>query len=151
MITLDYHGTPTDSFDTSYQISSTYLWAIAECTCIFLVFSVPVLPKLFAEHSIWSRFATSIRTWASSSQADRPAENIWPSTHRQIQFHKREKDRKCLFSEDGLLMTHQSHIELAPLHEVHVQERTGGFPRASHHGIVKTVDFTTSMSRPANL
>ncbi|KAH8897432.1 hypothetical protein GQ53DRAFT_743130 [Thozetella sp. PMI_491] len=64
-ITLDYPNDITKPYDTSYKFSETSMWALAEITCIFLVFAVPSLPKLITENGIMSRLLMFWRSWTS--------------------------------------------------------------------------------------
>lgn len=69
-VTLIYIGPPTVTMDTTYKFSATLLWAFVECTCIFIVFCVPTIPKLFAEMGIISRITSSFRSWGSPSSKE---------------------------------------------------------------------------------
>jgi len=73
MIILPYSDKDkTVPFDTTYVFSQTLMWVSAECTCIFLVFCVPAMPKLFLDQGIVSRLAASFRSWTRLSRPSSP-------------------------------------------------------------------------------
>jgi hypothetical protein len=59
-ITLDYKG------DLTYGIGPAYLWAVAECTCVIMVFCVPVFPQVFRSSSLLMSIFSSIKSWTGS-------------------------------------------------------------------------------------
>ncbi|OTA94161.1 hypothetical protein M434DRAFT_394923 [Hypoxylon sp. CO27-5] len=52
----------TKSPDTIYNTASVMLWALAEMTCMFLVFGVPSGAKIFNDSRIPSRLASSLQS-----------------------------------------------------------------------------------------
>ncbi|KAI8966136.1 hypothetical protein F5Y11DRAFT_310539 [Daldinia sp. FL1419] len=54
------------SDDTAYTLSSMSLWAIAEMTCMFLIFGGTVLPKIFTSSNLMSTLFAKVKTWYSS-------------------------------------------------------------------------------------
>lgn len=59
-IALDYLG------DATYAVSKTYIWALAELTCVLIVFCMPAIPKVFSNDSKtpWvTRVMGSLRSW----------------------------------------------------------------------------------------
>lgn len=58
--TLDYLG------DTTYGVSKTALWSLAETTCVLVVFCMPALPKAFSRvdmDNVLDKLA-SLRSWS---------------------------------------------------------------------------------------
>jgi hypothetical protein len=78
--------------DPMYAASSVSLWAFAEMTWAFLVFSMPALPKAFLGKGWVSSLAISLKSWTVRrslirSQSPWPAENTSlnaDSTYRVI-------------------------------------------------------------------
>lgn len=60
---MDYPKDTTKPFNTAYKYSQASLWGLSEITCIFLVFCVPALPKLFEGQTNSSWFTASWRSW----------------------------------------------------------------------------------------
>lgn len=58
-VTLDYLG------DATYEVSKTFIWALAELTCVLVVFCLPAIPKAFDGLKLASigPFMASLRSW----------------------------------------------------------------------------------------
>jgi hypothetical protein len=54
--TMDY------TYDVTYGVGTTSLWALAEATCVMLVFCIPSIPKIFQESVILRNMMTSLRS-----------------------------------------------------------------------------------------
>lgn len=59
VVTIQY----TQSTDVVYHVASLALWALAECTCGFLVFCVPSAPKAFTDTGVFTRVKNTMRSW----------------------------------------------------------------------------------------
>ncbi|KAI1773207.1 hypothetical protein F4818DRAFT_423571 [Hypoxylon cercidicola] len=58
IFTLDYYG------DATYHGTDTFMWALAETTCVFLVFCIPGFPKaLGVAMGSLTKLAGSVRSW----------------------------------------------------------------------------------------
>ncbi|KAF2868356.1 hypothetical protein BDV95DRAFT_621399 [Massariosphaeria phaeospora] len=143
-VTLDYPSDLTKPFDTTYGFSQTLLWAFAEIACIFLVFCVPALPKLFAEHGIVSQIAASWRSWTrlgprESSKDD--SHNVqWPRTIGSAPSTPRRVPHTFGLTdlEGG---TQNSLTELADMRNNYIEQAGGKHNPPSDFDIVKTVDI----------
>lgn len=52
--------------DATYAVSKTYIWALAELTCVLIVFCMPAIPKAFSsdpKNSWVTRVVGSLRSW----------------------------------------------------------------------------------------
>lgn len=58
-VTLDYLG------DATYEVSKTFIWALAELTCVLVVFCLPAIPKAFSgpKLALVGPFVASLRSW----------------------------------------------------------------------------------------
>jgi hypothetical protein len=55
--------------DVTWQSPSPFLWAVAECTCVLVVFCVPAIPKVFVDSRILSSLMTLTRSlWSTLHQ-----------------------------------------------------------------------------------
>ncbi|KAK5634677.1 hypothetical protein RRF57_010390 [Xylaria bambusicola] len=52
--------------DKTYQTSAVAVWAIAELTCVLLVYCVPSIPKIFKDSGISIRLPSSFVSWLRS-------------------------------------------------------------------------------------
>ncbi|KAI2472961.1 hypothetical protein F4781DRAFT_382435 [Annulohypoxylon bovei var. microspora] len=73
----------TKSKDVTYNISPVMLWALAEMTCMFLVFGVPSGAKIMSDTHIPSKLASSLRSLGGkfqrgSSRGSATGESSWP-------------------------------------------------------------------------
>ncbi|XXG96157.1 hypothetical protein Hte_002436 [Hypoxylon texense] len=79
---LDY----SKSDDVLYNISPVLLWALAEMTCMFLVFGVPSGSKILSDSRLASRLASSLRSLKgrlpqrSGSRGSGSGAATWPSS-----------------------------------------------------------------------
>ncbi|KAH7131786.1 hypothetical protein B0J11DRAFT_520121 [Dendryphion nanum] len=144
-ITIDYVKDASRPTDRTYKFSQTIIWAFAEITCIFLVFCVPALPKLFAERGIISQIASSLRSWTrirprgtgSSSSAKESGNSSWRrniSGDRPGRYRLRDEESKP-----------ESQTELSVIQDVYVQpgmkKDRDGQGHMGEPGITKTVEF----------
>ncbi|KUI64109.1 hypothetical protein VM1G_10880 [Cytospora mali] len=51
------------SGDVSYTVSPLLLWCLAEMTCVFLVFCIPMVPSAFSKKTALGRAVTSLLSW----------------------------------------------------------------------------------------
>lgn len=58
-VTLDYLG------DATYEVSKTFIWALAELTCVLIVFCLPAIPKAFSglKLALVGPLMASLRSW----------------------------------------------------------------------------------------
>lgn len=58
-VTLDYLG------DATYEVSKTFIWALAELTCVLVVFCLPAIPKAFngPRLALLGPLMASLRSW----------------------------------------------------------------------------------------
>lgn len=80
---MNYPKDTTKPFNTAYKYSQASLWGLSEVTCIFLVFCVPALSKLFEGQTNSSWVTASWRSWMRMSR--QPARKgatyaHWPSS-----------------------------------------------------------------------
>lgn len=79
---LDY----SKSDDVLYNVSPVLLWALAEMTCMFLVFGVPSGSKILSDSRLASRLASSLRSLKgrlpqkSSSRDSGSGAATWPGS-----------------------------------------------------------------------
>lgn len=52
-----------DTGDVSYTASPTFLWCLAEMTCVFLVFCIPMIPGAFSSKTLFGRALNLVRSW----------------------------------------------------------------------------------------
>ncbi|KAI0521857.1 hypothetical protein F5B22DRAFT_661252 [Xylaria bambusicola] len=67
--------------DKTYQTSAVAVWAIAELTCVLLVYCVPSIPKIFKDSRISIKLPSSFVSWlrSGSTKTDSGASSSLPS------------------------------------------------------------------------
>lgn len=130
-------------FDTTYLFSQTLIWIQCETTCIFLVFCVPALPKLFAQNGIVSQIAMSLRSWtrlAPRSPSNQSEPRAWPPTIGSASTKPRRMASGLSVTEDET-QTHDSSIQLAAMPYKYHEYAKDGDKTSLGPGIVRTVGF----------
>lgn len=47
--------------DVTYYAGRIYLWSMAECTCVMLVFCIPPIPRIFTTYAFLRNMLTALR------------------------------------------------------------------------------------------
>ena len=77
VVTLTY----SESDDITYNVAPLALWALAECTCGFLVFCVPSAPKAFADGGLLTKLRSSMRSWTGGTSMKSTTKLTTASSH----------------------------------------------------------------------
>lgn len=78
VVTLQY----TSSTDVVFHVAALALWALAECTCGFLVFCVPSAPKAFTDTGVFTRVKASMRSWSGLQPSSMKSGNLTSGSSR---------------------------------------------------------------------
>ncbi|KAI1339863.1 hypothetical protein F5Y15DRAFT_71834 [Xylariaceae sp. FL0016] len=135
------------SEDTAYTFSGMYLWALAEMTCLFFVFCVPVSPIVFKQLQPVSRLTASFRSWTGltgsgkrsttpSPQSSWPRNRPGPWEDPWSVFSKSDENRIILMKFPS---TEERMTEVTARQSVSVPQPGSGILRTTHF----TAEITT--------
>ncbi|KAI1452064.1 hypothetical protein F4805DRAFT_54816 [Annulohypoxylon moriforme] len=149
---IDY----TKSEDIIYNISPVLLWALAEMTCMFLVFGVPSGAKIMNDTHIPSKLASSLRSLGgrfqrnSSSHGSGTAASSWPRSSMIMNNSNPESSRtyyrKLENGNSGMLLTTIDSTRGQPPNESteYLKDQTAALPAEPEAGmIIRTTHFVT--------
>ncbi|KAL7624923.1 hypothetical protein AAE478_004137 [Parahypoxylon ruwenzoriense] len=124
------------SDDTAYTLSAVSLWAIAEMTCMFLVFCGPAAPK-----AIKSLESTPLlKSWTGSSKTQKDSKSA-PSWLQGNSNSSGSNRKYRMLDEDGIPLTNlctEGPVAASPEHQSDIQKNSG---------ITYTKQFTTGEER----
>lgn len=147
---LDYPkrgGPQKKSFDTAYHYSQALIWMQCETTCIFLVFCVPVIPKIFAESGIVSQIAMSLRSWTQLGPRSPPRSSPNDSEPHELHATIGSAPTKPRPKRSGLSVTQDeeeapgSSIQLTVIPDRYIEHAGDGDKMPLDPGILRTVEF----------
>lgn len=137
---LDYQN------DVTYHATPVYLWSMAECTCVMLVFCIPPIPRIFTKHNHSRKLETSLQSIGRPSFSIRKVLSSSSSNNTQI-----TKERVCrVASQDGQPMISSnarynsgSQVQVAELNAVAFPSAKQWQTGCGGDGIICTRTFRT--------
>ncbi|KAI1345649.1 hypothetical protein F5Y01DRAFT_320551 [Xylaria sp. FL0043] len=83
--------------DKTYQTSAVAVWAIAEVTCVLLVYCVPAIPKIFRDSGKSMEFPTGLLSWlkSRSTKTNPDSGSTMPSFEEKQLALGSSRERKC--------------------------------------------------------
>ncbi|KAI1325532.1 hypothetical protein F5Y16DRAFT_401249 [Xylariaceae sp. FL0255] len=94
-----------NSDDEVYTGSAMYLWALAEMTCLFLVFCVPAIPKAFAgnglRYKIKAKIPQSWYGWAGKTTTSDDKDWASEYSRRRREFYSHAYGQPALYKQYG--------------------------------------------------
>ena len=142
---MGYNNSP----DTTYQLSSLTLAAVAEKTCGYIIIGLPHLPRTLSEQKFFRRFVSSIRTWVGSLTS-RPA-NSEKSTGSEdrsgAELHSASKHQyRRMHDADGIPLTDidRTHSSLSE------SAQRGAGPQSDYNDILRTTEIEVASSPTTN-
>ncbi|KAI1211225.1 uncharacterized protein F4807DRAFT_29131 [Annulohypoxylon truncatum] len=149
---IDY----TKSEDVIYNISPVLLWALAEMTCMFLVFGVPSGSKIMSDLRIPSKLASSLRSLGgrfqrnSSSRGSGSGAASWPRSSMIMNNSHADSSRtyyrKLENGHGGMQLTTIDSTQGQPPSESteYLKDQTNMLPAEPEAGmIIRTTHFVT--------
>ncbi|XDG05671.1 hypothetical protein ABKA04_005286 [Annulohypoxylon sp. FPYF3050] len=149
---IDY----TKSEDIVYNISPVLLWALAEMTCMFLVFGVPSGAKILSDTRIPSKLASSLRSLGgrfqrnSASHGSGTGASSWPRSSMIMNNSHADSSRtyyrKIDSGNGGMLLTTIDSTRGQPPNESteYLKDQTTVLPAEPEAGmIIRTTQFVT--------
>jgi hypothetical protein len=136
---LDFHG------DTTFSMAQAYMWAVGECTVGFLVYCMPVIPRVFTEmRRQTTTISTRIAVLGTSNGRDRYAGGVHSSRsggHKVSRASSVPQTTMYRRMEDG-----SSEVQLTDLDAARKislpEDAYTGMP----HGILRTTEITTEIT-----
>ncbi|KAI1429031.1 hypothetical protein F5Y12DRAFT_799177 [Xylaria sp. FL1777] len=135
-VTLVYYG----SEDVVFTESGMYLWALVEMTCLFLVFCVPSIPRVFVDKGIKVRIK-SLLSWCTRRTQTADEDSSQPSLQMVLANRPRSgayQPRQETLSSVDMIWGPTTEITAAGAHDDHICEGVTG--------ILRTREFTAEVT-----